>query len=72
MENIVDTGLVDLSQKYYVARLMYEEWTSRIEVKSGDLIMTNAGRVGAVARIPDHVLRLRLGFFPCCPYSHHL
>ena len=55
LENIVDTGLVDLSQKYYVARLMYEEWTSRIEVKSGDLIMTNAGRVGAVARIPDHV-----------------
>jgi hypothetical protein len=30
---------------------MYDLWTSRIEVSKGDLVITNASRVGSVARV---------------------
>lgn len=56
LENIVDMGLIDLTNKYYVSRDMYELWISRIEVKYGDLVVTNAGRVGSIARIPNNVV----------------
>ena len=55
LENLVDLGLIDLKSKYYVSKEMYDLWTSRIEVKDGDLVVTNAGRVGAVSRIPNYV-----------------
>jgi type I restriction enzyme M protein len=35
-----------------IADADYELWTSRIEVAQGDCIITNVGRVGAVAQIP--------------------
>ena len=56
LENLVDLGLIDLHSKYYVSKDMYELWTSRIQVEDGDLVVTNAGRVGAVSRIPQHVI----------------
>ena len=56
LENLVDLGLIDLHSKYYVSKNMYELWTSRIQVEDGDLVVTNAGRVGAVSRIPQHVI----------------
>ena len=56
LENLVDSGLVDLKSKYYVSKDMYNLWTSRIQVKDGDLVVTNAGRVGDVSRIPAHVV----------------
>ena len=31
----------------------YKKWTSRIEVSQGDCVITNVGRVGAVAQIPS-------------------
>ncbi|MFC2062672.1 restriction endonuclease subunit S [Chloroflexota bacterium] len=56
LENLVDMGIVDLSNKYYVKKEVYKLWTSRIEVKHGDLVVTNAGRVGSIARIPGNVV----------------
>ena len=56
LENLVDLGLIDLHSKYYVSKDMYELWTSRIQLEDGDLVVTNAGRVGAVSRIPQHVI----------------
>lgn len=50
--NIVDLGLIDISKKYYVSNEDYQFWTKNIEVHAGDCIISNAGRVGAVAQIP--------------------
>ncbi|WP_063565982.1 restriction endonuclease subunit S [Paenibacillus sp. O199] len=55
LENLVEHGLIDLSNKYYVSKEKYKLWTSRIEVSEGDLVITNAGRVGSVARIPANL-----------------
>lgn len=52
LDNLVDMGLLDLSNKYYVSANDYVIWTSKIEARCGDLVITNAGRVGDVARIP--------------------
>ncbi len=49
---ISDDGSFDLSQLDYISDEDYQMWTSRIEVKEGDCIITNVGRVGAVAQIP--------------------
>jgi type I restriction enzyme, S subunit len=50
--NIVKQGLIDLSKKYTVSNKDYEYWTKNIEVREGDCIISNAGRVGAIAQIP--------------------
>ena len=47
LENIIPLGLVDIRNKYYVKSADYELWTSKIEIQEGDLLITNAGRVGA-------------------------
>lgn len=52
LENIGENGRINLAKKFYVSKADYEMWTSRIEVKEGDCVITNVGRVGAVARIP--------------------
>jgi type I restriction enzyme, S subunit len=52
LENITDFGLLSLRNLYMVNDKVYSDWTHRIEVKEGDLIITNAGRVGAIAQIP--------------------
>lgn len=53
LENIKAYGLIDMTDKYYVSDEDYKLWTSRIEVKGGDLVITNAGRVAAIAQIPE-------------------
>jgi len=50
--NINNDASIDLSKKYLISESDYVLWTSRIEVKEGDCVITNAGRVGAVAQIP--------------------
>ncbi|MBE3038270.1 MAG: restriction endonuclease subunit S [Chloroflexi bacterium] len=50
--NIGDGGKIDLSDKFLIADDDYQKWTSRIEVQVGDCVVTNVGRVGAVAQIP--------------------
>lgn len=56
LDNLVDMGLLDLSNKYYVSANDYAAWTSKIEVRCGDLVITNAGRVGDIARIPKRII----------------
>lgn len=56
LENIRNDGLIDLSKKYYVAKTDYEEWTSRIEIRDHDIVITNAGRVASTAQIPQNLI----------------
>lgn len=55
LNNIRDDGLLDLSDVYRISDSDYQLWTKRIEVREGDCIITNVGRVGAVARIPPAI-----------------
>lgn len=55
LENLLDNGLIDVSSKYYVSSSDYAEWTSRIEVKENDILITNAGRVAATTQIPKEI-----------------
>lgn len=50
--NIGDEGKLDLSKKFFITEEVYRLWTKRIEVRGGDCIVTNVGRIGAVAQIP--------------------
>lgn len=58
--NIGEKGHLDLSNPFYITEDDYREWASRIEMTSGDLVITKTGRVGAVAQIPSG-LRTALG-----------
>lgn len=53
--NIRDDGLLDISDAYLIDDRDYEIWTSRVEARAGDCVITNVGRVGAVAQIPTGV-----------------
>lgn len=50
--NICDNGLIDMTNTYFISEIDYRIWISRIEASPGDCIITNVGRVGAVAQIP--------------------
>ena len=56
LENLLDNGLIDVSNKYYVSRDEYSKWTSRIEVKEHDILITNAGRVAATSQVPKEIV----------------
>ncbi|MHA8092044.1 restriction endonuclease subunit S [Aquirufa regiilacus] len=56
LENLLDNGLIDVSYKYYVSRDEYFKWTSRIEVKEHDILITNAGRVAATTQVPKEIV----------------
>jgi type I restriction enzyme S subunit len=43
---------LDFTEKYPVSEGDYQEWIRNIEVKEGDCLITNAGRVGAVGQVP--------------------
>lgn len=53
LHNIRDDGLLDLSEQFLISDEDYANWTRRIELSEGDCVITNVGRVGAVARIPE-------------------
>lgn len=50
--NITQGGMIDLSELYKISSADYEIWTSRIELKAGDCVITNVGRIAAVGQIP--------------------
>ncbi len=50
--NIADDGILDLTEKYFISQEEYNFWTRNIEAIEGDCVITNTGRVGAVAQIP--------------------
>jgi type I restriction enzyme S subunit len=58
--NIRDDGLIDMTDTYWISEDNYRLWTSRIEASPGDCVITNVGRVGVVAQIPES-LRAALG-----------
>jgi len=53
--NIGDNGKIDLTKKYFINEVDYRQWTKRIEANGGDCVITNVGRIGAVAQIPEGV-----------------
>ena len=55
LSNILDNGLLDMADIYYITESDYDNWISRIEASMGDCVITNVGRVGAVAQIPEGV-----------------
>lgn len=51
--NIRGDGIVDPSNPYFVLDTDYDQWISRMEARQGDCVVTNVGRVGAVAQVPS-------------------
>ena len=52
LNNITDSGFLDLSTKYYISESDYENWTRKCEIVEGDCVITNVGRIGAVSQAP--------------------
>ena len=55
LENLTSSGYIDLSEKYFITKEDYLNWTSKIEIQENDFVITNAGRTGAVGMIPAGV-----------------
>ncbi len=53
LNNIRNDGLLDANEVAGISDEEYGKWISRIEVSDGDCVITNVGRVGAVAQIPS-------------------
>jgi type I restriction enzyme S subunit len=49
---IREDGLVEVRSSAHISEADYAKWTSRIEAQAGDCVITNVGRVGAVAQMP--------------------
>ncbi len=60
LDNIRQDGVLDMSDPYLIGECDYQAWTVRIEASPGDCVITNVGRVGAVAQVPSDV-RAALG-----------
>jgi type I restriction enzyme S subunit len=52
--NIGENGKLDMSDPYFISEKDYHEWTKRIRIKGGDIIISKTGRVGAIAQIPEN------------------
>ena len=52
LNNITDSGFLDLSLKYYISKSDYDNWTRKCEIVEGDCVITNVGRIGAVSQAP--------------------
>lgn len=55
LSNISDDGFLILGNHYPISLDDYNKWTANIEATEGDVILTNVGRVGALARLPKGV-----------------
>jgi type I restriction enzyme S subunit len=53
LDNLRSDGLLDLSEPFLIDESDYRLWTSRMEATTGDCVITNVGRVGAVAQLPE-------------------
>ena len=53
--NIGEEGKIDLTNKFYVNKSDYSLWTQNVEVRGGDCVITNVGRIGAFAQIPPNI-----------------
>lgn len=52
LNNIIDDGILDMTDTFYISEDDYAKWISRCEVKPGDCVITNVGRIGAVSQVP--------------------
>lgn len=52
LSNIRNDGLIDMRDAYLIDEADYWKWVSRMEASPGDCVITNVGRVGAVAQMP--------------------
>ena len=55
LSNIDDSGQLNTDDFYGISRDDYVLWTKNLETRDWDCVITNVGRVGAVARIPSGV-----------------
>jgi type I restriction enzyme S subunit len=55
VNDIGESGELQLDDKYLISEKDYKEWTRRITAKEGDVIISKTGRVGAVAQIPEGI-----------------
>ena len=55
LNNIRDDGIIDISDAFLISEDDYQNWISRMEAKKGDCVITNVGRVGVAAQIPEGV-----------------
>ncbi len=55
LNNIGDDGKLDMQEQFRISAEDYRLWTSRIELQPGDCVVTNVGRVGAIAQIPEGI-----------------
>ena len=54
--NVGANYLLDLNKQYHVSQRDYDFWTRNISVREGDLVITNAGKAGAIAQIPPEAI----------------
>jgi type I restriction enzyme S subunit len=45
-----------MSLKYHVSEKEYKSWTSRIEIRKNDVVMTNAGHIAAFAQVQEGIV----------------
>lgn len=55
LANIRDDGLLDMDDTYFISEEDYGKWSAKFTTQVGDCVITNVGRVGAVAQIPPGV-----------------
>jgi type I restriction enzyme S subunit len=53
LNTIHDNGVLRTEFSAYISTDDYKKWTGRIEVRHGDCLITNVGRVGAVSQVPE-------------------
>jgi type I restriction enzyme S subunit len=56
LDTIHDDGILRFEKAAQINDVDYKKWTARIEVKDGDCVITNVGRVGAVSQVPSHFI----------------
>ncbi|WP_302605463.1 restriction endonuclease subunit S [Faecalibaculum rodentium] len=53
LDNIRDDGFLDMrNSTYFISKPDFENWTRKLIISPGDFVITNVGRVGAVAMAP--------------------
>jgi len=52
VKNIRFDGLLDFRNSHFISEKDFANWTRNLALVEGDCVVTNTGRVGAVARIP--------------------
>ena len=60
LNNILENGLIDILDKYIISEDDYQKWIKNIELRKGDCVITNVGRIAATAQISGEI-RLAAG-----------